>query len=430
MSPTRVLVPESGRNVIFLLDNPGDRIAKVIRQTRGFYEIDLLRDAQSRFNGGAIVDVGAHIGNHTLFFGKIMGARVHSFEPNPPSFSELTRNLRLNGLRGNVTAYPWAVGDSDTTAEVFMPDGATNTGMAQVEYGKGEIPAKRLDDVVGNEKVGLIKVDVEGNELSVLKGAERILERDHPLLYVEVGNDEERSQEVHRFLAKFGYKPFGTYAHTPTVGFFAPHPATLSATIMAHPARVEFVDELTKQFNISVTWDQINDRWDTGRRSLLAYDPEATHHLVLQDDAVAPDNLLETVQNALGYVSLGSPVALYLGAVARFRRVWQRSVRPNTSWVTMPGLNWGVGIVVPTVDIPAIVKECDEMRAIGNYDLRLSRFYEHRNIYTWYPWPSLVDHRDSPSLVPGRRGQRHAYRYIGDATFDPTGGVVTANVRR
>lgn len=416
--------------VTFLIADTGDRIGAHIARTRRFYEEDLLSDAQSRYRGGDIVDVGAHIGNHTVFFAKIIGAHVHSFEPNKPVYRQLIHNLKANVLQKQVTAYPWALGKDSGKATVYMPENATNTGMAKVAYGEGECPVVRLDDVLDPErKVGIIKIDVEGAELEVLYGASKTIERWHPLLYVEVGDDVKRYVKIRNFLKKFGYAEFGDFAVTRTVGFRYQTEIKLSATIMAHPSRSTFVDELSAQLDIGVVWDEKNNRWDTGRRSLLAA-TDSTHHLVIQDDAVAPDNLVATLTSALTYVPDGTPLALYLGAVARYRNTWLKAVRPDTSWITMPGLNWGVGLVIPTGDIEELVAECDRMHGIANYDLRLSRFYEQRKIYTWYPWPSLVDHRDSPSLVAGRTGKRHAWRYVGDKTFDPAGGVVTANIRR
>jgi hypothetical protein len=124
-------------------------------------------------------------------------------------------------------------------------------------------------------------------------------------------------------------------------------------------------------------------------------------------------------------------MALYIGDVPRFRRHIAPVVGPRTSWVTMPGINWGVALIIPTADIPALVAFGDE-RPEPNYDLRISRYYESLGRDCWYPVPSLVGHRDAPSLVPGRQGGRHAWRFVGDSalTFDPRGGVGRAALTR
>lgn len=213
----------------------------------------------------------------------------------------------------------------------------------------------------------------------------------------------------------------------------------LSAVIMAHPRRRVFVDELRARLDrpVEVVWDRRDDRWDTGRRAMLAYDRGATHHLVLQDDAVICRDLLAGVERALAAVpappGTPTPLCLYAGRVRPFRVAVQRLVDtagPGTSWLTMAQMHWGVGIVVPTQTITEMVGWCDQRTDIDNYDKRISRWLQHQRITVWYPWPSLVDHRDSPSLVAGRgsRGRR-AHHFAGADTcalhLDFSGGVVS-----
>jgi hypothetical protein len=81
----------------------------------------------------------------------------------------------------------------------------------------------------------------------------------------------------------------------------------------------------------------------------------------------------------------------------------------------MPSIYWGVGVVMPVELIPDLVAWGDEHPEVANYDLRMGQWIAQQGITVWYPWPSLVDHRHSPSLVPGRSSakSRHAYRFIG-----------------
>lgn len=207
----------------------------------------------------------------------------------------------------------------------------------------------------------------------------------------------------------------------------------ISVAVMAHPRREEFIPELLSTLDrpAEVVWDQKNDRWDTGRRSMLAFDPAASHHLVVQDDAVLCRDVVAGAERALEYVPDDVPVCLYVGTV----RPWPTAVaklvqatREDTSWLRMGQLNWGVAVVVPTRHIEAMVTWCDTRPDIANYDKRMSRWFEHNDIKVWYTWPSLVDHRDSPSLVKGRKGGRFAHRFVGqdasalDICFD--GGVL------
>lgn len=112
-------------------------------------------------------------------------------------------------------------------------------------------------------------------------------------------------------------------------------------------------------------------------------------------------------------------MSLYVGTTRPYGpavRLMVDSATERTSWLVMKHINWGVGIVVPTLQIPEMIAYCDT-RNIANYDLKLSKWFESRPSESrpevWCPWPNLVDHRDSPSLVPGRTGIRHAYNFIG-----------------
>lgn len=215
--------------------------------------------------------------------------------------------------------------------------------------------------------------------------------------------------------------------------------ARVSVTVMAHPDRERFIPELLRRLDrpAEVIWDRYGDRWDTGRRAMLAYDREATHHLVIQDDALVCNDLVAGVERALEHVpakaGVPTPLCLYAGRIRPFRTYVERLVdraRESTSWLTMAQLHWGVGIVLPTSLIEDCIAWGDGRSDIANYDKRISRYLDSQRITVWYPWPSLVDHRTSPSLVPGRTSRgRYAHRFLGAdqsaLDVDWTGRVVS-----
>ncbi len=208
---------------------------------------------------------------------------------------------------------------------------------------------------------------------------------------------------------------------------------TVSAAIMAHPKRTDFVPDLLQWLgdpDLPVVWDEQDDRWDTGKRSMLAYDPGCTHHVVIQDDVLPCKDLLIALPKILARVPESAPLCGYVGTVRPNAEAVSRACRDadslGASFITMHTLNWGPLIVVPTAAIPDMIDFSDRLVNIPNYDRRLSRYWElEAGIRVWYAWPSLVDHRDGPSLVPGRmgtyhrkatsgrRGSRVAYRFLG-----------------
>ena len=70
---------------------------------------------------------------------------------------------------------------------------------------------------------------------------------------------------------------------------------------MAHPRRADMVAQLQAELDrpVKVVWDEVNDRHDTGIRAIEAFDPSASHHLVIQDDCVVPSDLLAGIERAL-----------------------------------------------------------------------------------------------------------------------------------
>lgn len=192
---------------------------------------------------------------------------------------------------------------------------------------------------------------------------------------------------------------------------------------MAHPAREPFVKSLQKRLpGAEVVWDECNDRWDTGRRALLAFDPNAEWHLVVQDDAVLCRSFLPGVRQALAAVPAGIPVSFYTGKTrpyaAHIRKAVAAALEEEKTFFSMRGPLWGVAVALPVKHIQQMVEEAD-LRNIPNYDTRMAEWFHERRINCWYSVPSLVDHRvgpENPSLVPGRVSTpaRTAHQFIGE----------------
>lgn len=159
----------------------------------GMYDYNNMSLARRVLNsGGTFIDVGANIGSYTILLSECDLVQVLSFEPVKSTFEILQKNIILN-RRVNVTAFNCALSDAD--GEVTMTNGSASTSNHVVSPGAivgtstCVVPARTLSAVLGSGCQGpiVIKIDVEGHELSVLKGAGRFL-REAALVFVERGN--------------------------------------------------------------------------------------------------------------------------------------------------------------------------------------------------------------------------------------------------
>ncbi len=208
-----------GHRIVLATPGGDDLISAAIRHAKNFYEADVLGKCREiHIPGTAIVDVGANIGNHTVFFGRVLGAPVYAFEPFPASFAFLRHNVAANGLDATVRAFAGALGANEARGDTVLPDGS-NLGMVRVrEAAAGAIEIRRLDSFAIEWPVGLLKIDVEGSECAVLQGAAGLIGRDLPDIMLEAAEPAEFAAAA-RFLHEWGYVPRGRYAATPTYLF-------------------------------------------------------------------------------------------------------------------------------------------------------------------------------------------------------------------
>lgn len=196
----------------------------------------------------------------------------------------------------------------------------------------------------------------------------------------------------------------------------------ISVVVMAHARRRQWAQELASKLDCDIVWDRINEVWDTARRAWLAYDPAATHHIVIQDDAIVADELVAGCEKLTKAIGPEEPVCLtaidyrlhqsradYIAHWLAGRRLW-RSYQAVS----------GVGLMLPTAHIDEMVAHCDKM-TIKHDDWRIREYYRQQQRTKFvYPIPNLVQHRPTsgnPTLVAGnnRMGtERQSLTYIGD----------------
>ena len=147
--------------------------------------------------GMTVVDVGANLGYYSLLASKLVGesGRVIALEPNSENCRLLLSSLRLHGT-GNVQLVPVAA-DTATGWAYYSTHVGSNGGLIDdrdlLAHPGVVVPTFRLDDIVDGP-VGFLKMDVEGAEGRVVKGATRLIERDRPVITTEL--KEEMLQRV------------------------------------------------------------------------------------------------------------------------------------------------------------------------------------------------------------------------------------------
>ncbi len=164
----------------------------------GSYEPELREIFRSILRPGAIaVDVGANIGWHTLLMAQLVGehGRVIAVEPNPSILRGLHQNVELNRF-SQVEIVPCALADAEGVVSFYGPDaddaGSGNGHVVGEAMSRQEptidVEARRLDDVAaaaGLDRLDLIKIDVEGFEWPVLRGADQVIARFRPHIVFE-----------------------------------------------------------------------------------------------------------------------------------------------------------------------------------------------------------------------------------------------------
>lgn len=200
-----LLIKRTGRrvrrkNYPLLVTLPSDAIGREIIVS-GLYEEHLLlavfdgvlASKSEDFLKSTVLDVGANIGNHSLFFSRRFG-KVVSFEPNPPVAKIFEANVALNDI-SNATLVTVGL-SSEEKDLIFAPNVSGNLGgsrfleASSVIEGRTRLLPVRIGDLE-LERLGirgtvtLIKLDVEGHELEALRGLEQTINRDSPFILFE-----------------------------------------------------------------------------------------------------------------------------------------------------------------------------------------------------------------------------------------------------
>lgn len=171
--------------------------------------------------GDVVVDVGAHRGSYTYWMQRAVGrnGKVFSFEPQPALAAYLKRMVDALRFR-QVTVEHLGVSSASGQMDLIVPGSGTSyeatfeSDAVRGAHIKHSVRVVTLDEYFADHSCGpirLIKCDAEGHELEIFRGARRLLESQHPILFFECEKrhlTRHSPQDVFRFLQDLGYNGF------------------------------------------------------------------------------------------------------------------------------------------------------------------------------------------------------------------------------
>ena len=155
-------------------------------------------------DNAVILDIGANIGSHTIYWAVERNAKkVYSFEPLPDTYRILNTNIELNSLKNRVQTFNFALSDENCKGVIDFYNKENIGGTSFKKYTNGDVEFRQLDKINIPEKIDLIKIDVEGAEVLVLKGAKETIVKNKPIIVLET---YIHKNEVDNFMNSVGYK--------------------------------------------------------------------------------------------------------------------------------------------------------------------------------------------------------------------------------
>ena len=205
--------------VVFSFDHIGHTI-----NLHGLYEkeslgifFDWLTSLNVNLSDSTAIDVGANIGNHSLYFSDFFG-KVASFEPHPRIYKVLSLNAELSR---NIFCYNFGL--SDCNREALLNSNSSNMGGSSVlekeTQNSEKIILRELDSLEDFGDIKLIKIDVEGHERKTIAGARRTITKKMPIIIFEQCATDFPNGEstVANEIKELGYRKFAVIERHPEV---------------------------------------------------------------------------------------------------------------------------------------------------------------------------------------------------------------------
>lgn len=212
---TECVERQQGRHGVFYYLRDDIYIGKSLRHYGEFSEPEVTLFEQFVKTGDTVVEVGSNIGTHTIPLGRMVGetGKVLAFEPQRFIYQLLQKNIAENQLT-QIDARRVALADCPGTINVPVLDPRAENNFGGVPIGRNEggdqVSVATLDSL-NLSRCALIKADVEGMEIHVIRGASETIKKCKPILYLE--NDRRyQSAELIALVKSLGHR---VYSHTP-----------------------------------------------------------------------------------------------------------------------------------------------------------------------------------------------------------------------
>ena len=241
----------------YMLLNPTEHIQQQLFWY-GYYEKEVLNLIERVLKPGDVfLDIGANIGYFSLLAAsRESKCKVIAFEPAGNIYEQLRANISLNHLT-NITTLNAAAGEKSEEKELFLSS-ADNLGMSSLKQpgnfsGKTEmVKVVAIDDWLKNSgltKIDLVKIDVEGGELAVLKGMKETLSKLKPLLIIEINPEtlamfNLKAADLFKYLDEMN---FGAFEFSVDSGLLQHHQGDVTQTrnyVFIHPDKYEGYNKL------------------------------------------------------------------------------------------------------------------------------------------------------------------------------------------
>jgi len=167
--------------------------------------------------GDVFYDIGANVGCYTLYAARLVGetGHVYAFEPHPANAAALIRNIEANGFSKRVTVIAAPLGSSDGPTWLLIGSMQSGTSGTTTGFGSngriivGLVVIDELIDLCLIMRPNVVKVDVDGNETSIVIGMAGALLHGNPPRSLQIESEPNARLDIERLMAVYGYRKVG-----------------------------------------------------------------------------------------------------------------------------------------------------------------------------------------------------------------------------